>query len=777
MHKIVLKGCRPEPLSNYLKALGVLRVLSESRSYAKCKGYWENDNFVLITTLTEAEIREFFLREYAPSPFVSPWNGSTGFYAKDAQKGLLQSILDAPETRFGEYHKAIKISQSVVERLKLKEQPKDAQLKKQLLSQLRDAVPDTMAKWIDTCAMITNDADSPLKFVPLMGTGGNDGNFEFGRTFMQQLQNLIDFATGEPIEGADKLLRSALFDEVLPKLAYSGKIGQFSPIAAGGANATTGTDGDSRVNPWDFVLMLEGMLVFMPGITRRGEVGKTGVAAPFTASRPSLAGYGSAADEKVRAELWIPLWDRPVGLGELGVLFREGRAKVNTIGKLKYRTAKSGVDFVRAVSSLGVARGIGAFHRYAFLERNGLSYFAVSLGRYVTPSRPRRDPLRDLDGWLQRFAVVAADGGDAPAAVKRSRRLLEHTIVAQAQGKAGFLDLLIALGEAEKALNQSLGYLYDPKMKSFKVNPIPYLRSSRWLIEANDNSPEFRLALALARSGLRQRLVRVRGQMAYWEKDDDKITTWGLGSLEDNLLMLMQRIEIEQEQSEKLSRIVVPVEEDDDDENDSKQPEQAKDTSKPQVDRSLRFLPKFEDIEAWIRDGTIDDDRLEAIVRGLSLLKFTRATAQVESEGMSEAKLTLLEEDGLVDPIEAKDTKEKATKRKKNQLLRDAKCLPVDYQLLKLAQHRQVKPDKRLPRVPGLINKLRGDRIQEALADAARRLRSSSLRPRIDPRDVGDWVDPDLTSARLGAALAFPITDEQVATLLEKVCISENTDN
>ena len=57
MHKIVLKGCWPEPLSNYLKALGVLRVLSESRSYAKCKGYWENDNFVLITTLTEAEIK------------------------------------------------------------------------------------------------------------------------------------------------------------------------------------------------------------------------------------------------------------------------------------------------------------------------------------------------------------------------------------------------------------------------------------------------------------------------------------------------------------------------------------------------------------------------------------------------------------------------------------------------------------------------------------------------------------------------------------------------
>ncbi len=726
MHKIVLKGCRPEPLSNYLKALGVLRVLSESRSYAKCKGYWENDNFVLITTLTEAEIKEFFLREYAPSPFVSPWNGSTGFYEKDKQKDLLKAILDAPETRFGEYHKAIKISQGVIERLKLKEQPKDAQMKKLLFSQLRDAVPDTMAKWIDTCAMITNDSDSPLKFVPLMGTGGNDGNFEFGRTFMQQLQNLIDFATGEPIEGADKLLRSALFDEVLPKLAYSGKIGQFSPIAAGGANATTGTDGDSRVNPWDFVLMLEGMLVFMPGITRRGEMGKTGVAAPFTASRPSLAGYGSAADEKVRAELWIPLWDRPVGLGELGVLFREGRAKVNTGGKLKYRTAKSGVDFVRAVSSLGVARGIKAFHRYGFQERNGLSYFAVSLGRYMTPSRPRRDPLRDLDRWLDRFAVVAADGGDAPLSVQRSRRLLENTIVEQAQGKVGFLDLLVALGEVEKALNQSLGYLYDAKTKSFKINPIPYLRSSRWLVESYEDSAEFRLALALAaRLNFRQRLVQVRGQKAYWEKDDDKITTWGLGSLEDNLLTLTQRIEIEEEQAEKLgARVDAPVEDLD------KEEEQLKESSR---NMTLNYLPNFKDLEDWIR-GDVDDDRLESLARGLSLLKFTRS----------------------LEPVSEKSN-----------------TLPTEYQLLKVVQHRQIKPDLRLPRVPGLINKLRANRKKEAVEDAERRLRSSSLRPKA----MGDWLDPNFEPSRLGAALAFPITDQQVATLLKQVCISENTDN
>jgi CRISPR-associated protein Csx17 len=727
MLKVILEGCCPEPLSSYLKALGILRILTESGADKDCKGYWENEQFVLITQLTEAEIVTFFLHKYAPSPFVSPWNGSTGFYPKDAQKALLQSILDAAPERFGQYQTAIAVATAIVEKLQLKEQPKDAQAKKQLLSRLRDAVPDVTAQWIDTCAMITTDKDSPLKFVPLMGTGGNDGNFEFGRTFMQQLQNLMDFKTGEPTPDAEKLLRAALFDRITPQMAYNGKIGQFSPISAGGANATTGTDGDSRVNPWEFVLMLEGMLVFMPGITRRGEAGQGSVAAPFTANRPSAAGYGSAAEEKVRAEMWVPLWHRPVGLGELRVTFREGRAKVNTSGgrgKLKYRSAKSGVDFVRAVSSLGVTRGLKEFHRYGFQERNGLSYFAVSLGRFRTPPRPRRDPLQDLDDWLVRFSSIA--NGDAPASIKRAGRRLENTIVEQAQDKATLLDLLIALGEAEKALDQSLSFAIE------KIKPIPYLRSSRWLFEANDGSMEFRLALALAQSGLRQRLVRVRGQTAYWEKDDDKITTWRLGSLEDNLLTLAVRQEIETEQAEKLMARIPEVSDDDDDQEET--------TTESRSSKTLFLLPNFHDVEAWIR-GELDDDRLESIARGLSLLSFTRSLAP------------------------------KAAK---------ANALPVAYKILKVAQHRQVAPDVRLPRVPGLLGKLTADRKQEAVEDALRRLKASNLNPpsRYDPLDAVDLIDDGLDSARLGAALAFPLIDDQVTQLLKQITVrDQNKEN
>ena len=53
-------------------------------------------------------------------------------------------------------------------------------------------------------------------------------------------------------------------------------IGQFFPGAAGGANATSGFDAASAVNPWDFVLMIEGALLFAATSVKRLESGGDG---------------------------------------------------------------------------------------------------------------------------------------------------------------------------------------------------------------------------------------------------------------------------------------------------------------------------------------------------------------------------------------------------------------------------------------------------------------------------------------------------------------------
>ena len=122
-----------------------------------------------------------------------------------------------------------------------------------------------------------------------MGTGANDGNTDFTSNFMQRLCEVIEFGeTTEPSQDNKHLYRSAiwlsasLFGGVVPGAATKAAIGQFIPGCAGGPNTSSGFDGPSFVNPWDFVLMIEGALLFSSAAIKRLESGKHGsFAAPF----------------------------------------------------------------------------------------------------------------------------------------------------------------------------------------------------------------------------------------------------------------------------------------------------------------------------------------------------------------------------------------------------------------------------------------------------------------------------------------------------------------
>jgi len=86
VHLHHLRGCAPTPLAHYLKAIGILRLVAQQIDPA-VRGFWRDQHFCLLTTLDEAALEAFFLNEYAPTPFVSPWNKGSGFYATN-DKGL-----------------------------------------------------------------------------------------------------------------------------------------------------------------------------------------------------------------------------------------------------------------------------------------------------------------------------------------------------------------------------------------------------------------------------------------------------------------------------------------------------------------------------------------------------------------------------------------------------------------------------------------------------------------------------------------------------------------
>ncbi len=582
MAELTLGGCRPEPLAHYLKALAVLRLLAEQADPG-CRGWWGGDRFRLRSSLSRDELLGFFLQSYRPTPVIAPWNGGSGFYQGDRQDGI-RALNSSPAKRFADYHEAIEDAREVLSDLGVRAKPEKGE-KPLVLMSLRNRLSEKALEWLDAAVVLAGDEP---KYPPILGTGGNDGRLDFTNNFMQRLVDLFGTETGEPQPNAEGWLRSSLFGEAVAGLQASKAIGQFYPGAAGGANATSGVSGDSLINPWDFVLTIEGALVFASSVTRRFATNQPGMlSAPFTV-RAAGVGYGTAttSDEaSSRGEMWLPLWFRPSSSREVAVLFSEGRAQVGR------RQAVGGVDFARAIAGLGVDRGIGSFQRYGFQVRNGLAYFATPLGQWQVREQPEVDLLRRVDQWLDRFRRKAS-AALAPAGMARNLRRIEQATMdfCQAGGARKFATVLAALGEAERGLATSPKFREDAMLR-----PVPLLPAEEWLAASNDGSLEFRLAAALASSGLRENMEPVQvqgGRLSFVDKHPKVV--WENGDLIGSLgKVLVRRLMDVQRQMD----------------------------SKMQWPGDGRFTASLNDVAAFV-EGRVDDRRVESLLWGFSLLNW-----------------------------------------------------------------------------------------------------------------------------------------------------------
>ncbi|MGH7719596.1 MAG: type I-G CRISPR-associated protein Cas8g1/Csx17, partial [Gemmatimonadaceae bacterium] len=360
---IPLAGCMPEPLINYLKALGVLRLVAEQED-AGARGWWNGDAFFLRSTLDTDALVRFFLEEYKPTSIVGPWAGGSGFFKKDNKKAV-ETILRSGQSRLADYKAVIAAVRKILKEEEVTDKPSD-ETKVRLLQRYRRELPLSVVDWMDAAMVLQEDGQA---FAPLLGTGGNDGRLDFTQNFMGRLITL-GIGGGQPHERSAKWLGNALFAAPTDQLE-GGAVGQFAPGRAGGANATQGMEGQATDNPWDYVLMLEGALMLAGAAVHRLEAGNAARASFPFAVRAVATGYSSAAesdDAEARGEIWLPLWDRPAALGELRMLFAEGRADVSG------RRARHALDFARAAATLGVDRGIKLFSRYSFLKRSGKAY-------------------------------------------------------------------------------------------------------------------------------------------------------------------------------------------------------------------------------------------------------------------------------------------------------------------------------------------------------------------------------------------------------------------
>ena len=303
---VALAGCTPEPLMNYLKALGVLRLVSEQAD-PQARGCWQNDAFALSSELDCPTLVKFFLNRYQPTPILGPWAGGSGFFGKDNKKAV-DALATSAVGRCQPYREVITQVRGILDEAGIRDKPTEEQ-KGRLLRQYRAQLGDAAVQWMDAGLILHGDGQG---FAPLLGTGGNDGRLDFSQNFMTRLVQL-GLHRASPVPQSHLWLDNALFATVTQGLA-KGAVGQFAPGRAGGANATQGMEGDATDNPWDFVLMIEGALILAGAAVRRFAAnGDSRAAFPFTV-RPTTVGYASGSDsdlESTRGELWLPLWERP----------------------------------------------------------------------------------------------------------------------------------------------------------------------------------------------------------------------------------------------------------------------------------------------------------------------------------------------------------------------------------------------------------------------------------------------------------------------------------
>lgn len=734
MNTVPLPGCTPEPLMSYLKALGVFRLVAEQAD-PTARGFWSGGAFVLETALDRDELTRFFVERYKPTPILAPWNGGSGFY--DGGAAPLEAIAASTNPVLAAYRDSVAAVREFVPQKKPKDEEKES-----LLIRCRAALADEVVPWLDVCFVLGEEGPG---YFPLLGTGANDGRLDFTNNFMQRLADVIAFTSASaPPPRSAGWFASALFEDDSALTAYEkAAVGQFNPGGIGGANGVQGRfEANSRVNPWDFVLMIEGALLFAGSVARRlGANAGDRAVFPFTVASVAV-GYGSAAASEEtrdgsRAELWLPLWNEPAGFAEVRQLFAEGRAQVNR------RQAKNAVEFALAVNLLGVSRGVAAFTRYGFLKRNGLAFLAAPLGRVAVTPRPAARLLEDppLHNWLEKLRSACREKDKTPARYQTALRDIDRAIfefttrseLGESANQRGLLEVLRAVGRAERTLASGLAFCKDKYLK-----PLQGL-SALWLEQANDHSPEFTLAASLAGIGatdavgpLRVFLEETEAKGAYFNwAPGSTSAVWSKRPLADNLAAVFRRRQME---AFRTGRSGVPL-------------------------RS-KWLARLGAVIEFFHERT-DDEKLHDLIWGLAALDW-QSTSAVTLPPSGEETVPL--EFGVP------------------RLLTECAAISFDVASERWGYARSDGDDTNAKPDPDVFHALmsgRDDAVLRCVDCAARRLKSGGLlvtgyRNRYRAGASLAVVSP-IRPSRLLAALLFPLCDRDLARIANSVLYRPET--
>jgi len=325
---LALPGLSPDSLGNYLASLGLLRVLS--RRWPRTRIAWRDEVLQVVggpptlDELLDELVRIAGQREW--TQYDKAWS--------DAQKKGTKAKSGAP----------LALWQAEA-------------LESQLPFFAAHAVPHAR-----------------VSFNPLLGSGGNAGQRDFAAGWNKAVDALaaaptqprgrakrkaaVGASSAAPSDERKNALRAWLLGQPVAWMADKLAAGSWFSEATKLYNSGQSPARKGQISPWAMVLACEGLAFFAGGASRRLGARSERAFGAFPFITQPIAASAEKEADRLRGEIWTPLWSRPMSLAEATTLFSRGRAELHGRGAL------TPAAFATAIRKRGVDAGVSEFRRY-----------------------------------------------------------------------------------------------------------------------------------------------------------------------------------------------------------------------------------------------------------------------------------------------------------------------------------------------------------------------------------------------------------------------------
>lgn len=308
---IPLPGLRPDSLGNYLASLGLLRLLA--REWPEVRIAWKGGVLHVVGGPDSLDILLNELVEVATKKQWTPYERGWVKQQKESTKRKSGTPLGEWQAHASEEHLELFAAHVV---------PRDR-----------------------------------VHFNPLLGSGGNAGKRAFSdgwKKAVDELKKESDKSSGRTRGELQSLLMGEPVTWLLEKLNAASWFSDANKLY----NSGQGAYREGLISPWAMALACEGLPFFAGAASRRlGSRARAVGAFPFITQAAAPSTSGEAGRDN--AEVWVPVWDRPMTLPEVRALFARGRAEV------RGRGAVTPAAFATAIVERGVDAGISGFLRFS----------------------------------------------------------------------------------------------------------------------------------------------------------------------------------------------------------------------------------------------------------------------------------------------------------------------------------------------------------------------------------------------------------------------------